>query len=246
MLKEDIAVFGFKDSMAGQLLSFLREENKFNIAYFISLTELQRLDIEKEHSKRPNRKTEFDKNGKIFGKDLIVFSTINKNSNSIDYVSFLKSKGINKCLLLEDNLLLRKKIFSILKDNEINLITYIHPSSFIGDFTSIGEGSVIFPNCYLGYKSDIGCSTIIQSSSTIEHHNSIGSFCNICPRLTTGGFTLVDDLVEIMMSVDIINKVKIDSICKIGAGSLVMNNCESNYLYYGRPAKKIRTYEINY
>ena len=246
MPKEDIAVFGFKDSMAGQLLSFLQEENKYNIVFFISLTKLRRLNIEIEHSKRPNRKTEFEKDGKIFGKDLIVFSDVNSNSNSIDYVSFLKKKGINKCFLLEDNLLKRKEVFSMLKLNGIDLITYIHPSTFVAEYASIGEGSVIFPNCYVGYKSDIGCSTIIQSNSTVEHHNSIGSFCNICPRLTTGGFTFVNDLVEIMMSVDIINKVKIDSLCKIGAGSLVMKDCESNYLYYGRPAKKIRTYHINY
>ena len=104
----------------------------------------------------------------------------------------------------------------------------------------VGEGVIIFPNNYIGYKSDIGNSTIIQSSCSIDHHNIIGNFCDINPNLTTGGFVEIEDNCLINMSVDIINRIKIKKYSRIGAGSLVLKNTISNYLYYGRPAKKIK------
>ena len=46
----------------------------------------------------------------------------------------------------------------------------------------IGEGSIIFPDCYIGYKSDIGNCSIIHSGCRIDHHNVLGSFCDINPN----------------------------------------------------------------
>lgn len=233
---EKIAVFGFKDSLVGQVLQFLNSDAAYDIVYFFSTTGLPDLDIEKEHNKRPNRKTEFPIGGKIFGKS--IFTTP-------DYVGKLRSDGIGKVLLLEENLLLRREIFSSLKIAGIESITYIHPSVFIGEQVTIGEGTIIFPKCYIGYKSDIGDGTIIQSNCAVEHHNKIGDFCDINPNLTTGGFTRINDLVEINISVDIINKISVGTGCRIGAGSLVLSSCEPNSLYYGRPAKKIRHHELS-
>jgi acetyltransferase EpsM len=233
---EKIAVFGFKDSLVGQLLQFLNAETAYEIAYFISTRELPKLNIEEEHNKRPNRKTEFAIDGRIFGKS--IFTTL-------DYLEKLRKDGIGKVLLLEENLLLRKEIFANLKLAGVEIVTYIHSSVFLGEQVTIGEGTVIFPRCYIGYKSDVGDGTIIQSNCTIEHHNRIGNFCDINPNLTTGGFTLINDLVEINISVDIINQISIGTESRVGAGSLVLASCEPNFLYYGRPAKKIRHYSLS-
>jgi UDP-N-acetylbacillosamine N-acetyltransferase len=232
---EKIAVFGFKDALVGQLIQFLNAETAYEIAYFISTKALPDLDIEKEHDKRPNRKTEFVRDGKIFGKP--VFTTS-------EYIEKLRADGIKKALLLEDDLQRRKEIFADLKRAGVQLVTYVHPSAFLGEQVTIGEGTVIFPRCYIGYKSDIGDGTIMQSNCTIEHHNRIGNFCDINPNLTTGGFTLIDDLVEINISVDIVNQISVGAGSRIGAGSLVLSDCEPGFLYYGRPARQIRPHGV--
>ena len=41
------------------------------------------------------------------------------------------------------------------------------------------------------------------------------------------------------MSTTIINRIKIGARCRIGAGSLVLKDCEEGFLYFGSPAKKI-------
>jgi len=226
-----IAVFGFKDTLVGQVLQMLKSEGLYEVAYFISVNILPDVDIEFEQQRRPNRKTEFVQDGKIFGSP--IFSTQN-------YIQKLLEDKITKVLVLEDDLRLRSEIFDSIEKVDISPISYIHPSTFFGGCNTIGKGVVIFPNCYIGYKTDIGDGTIIQSNCVIEHHSSIGKFCDIKPRLTTGGCTIVGNFVEINMSVDIINKIRIEDGARIRAGSLVLKNCQSEMLYYGRPAKKIR------
>lgn len=226
-----IAVFGYRDSFVGQLTEYMKSSASYDIAYFISVNELPNLDITSEHKKRPNNKTEFPENGKIFGKDIYVGK---------DYIDKLKKDGIKKVAILEDDMELRSQIFLSVKKAKIEILSFIHSSVFLGGLNTFGEGIVIFPNCYIGYKSDIGDGTVIQSNCVIEHHNKIGSFTHINPGLTTGGFTRIGDFVEINMSVDIINRIHVDSGAKIGAGSLVLNHCEKGILYYGRPAKPIR------
>jgi acetyltransferase-like isoleucine patch superfamily enzyme len=232
--RERIVVFGFKDSLVGQVIELMKRSSnyqKYRIEYFISLSQLPILDINVEKKKRPNTKTEFIIDGKIFCKT--VFVTEN-------YIELLKKDEISSVLVLEDNKDLRQQIFSEIKKNNIKILSFIHPSVFLGGFNTLGEGVIIFPNCYIGYKSDIGRGTILQSNCVIEHHNSIGSFTDVNPNVTTGGFTKIGDFVEINMSVDIINHITIHNRCRVGAGSLVLKDCESDVLYYGRPAKAMK------
>lgn len=226
-----IAVFGFKDSFVGQVFEFLKNLSNYQIEYFISLYDLPSLNVEHEHSKRPNRKTEFVVEEKIFGKPVYVDK---------DYVNRLQNDDINSVLILEDDRNIRSEIFKQIKKTNIKILSFIHPSVFFGGFNTLGEGVIIFPNCHIGYKSDIGDGTILQSNCLIEHHNSIGSFTDINPNLTTGGFTKIGDFVEINISVVIINRINVNSRSRIGAGSLVLNDCDACTLYYGSPAKAIR------
>jgi len=223
-----IVVFGFKDSLVGQVVNFIKNTTNYEIQYFITPNDFPQIELEYEHARRPNKKTEFIENNQIFGKK--IFSEKN-------YIAQLKMDGINKVLVLEENTILRSEIFRALKAANIKIITYIHPTVFMAGDNSIGEGAIIFPQCYIGYKSDIGDGTIIQSNCTIDHHNVIGKFADINQNLTTGGFTYIGDFTEINISVDIINHIRIENYSRIGAGSLVIKNCESNSLYFGRPAK---------
>ena len=231
LAKNRIAVFGFKDALVGQVIELMKHSTNYQIEYFISLSQLPILELAAKHKKRPNSKTEFIVDGKVFGKPVFVTN---------NYIELLKKGGINSVLILEDEKEIRQQIFIEIKKANIAILSFIHPSVFLGGFNTIGDGVVIFPNCYIGYKSDIGNGTILQSNCVIEHHNSVGSFTNINPNVTTGGFTKRGDFVEINISVDIINRITIHNNSRIGAGSLVLKDCDSDTLYYGRPAKAIR------
>ena len=63
---KDIAIFGFKDSTVGQLLNILPKGIRRKIKCFVSINSLKKIDIKIENNKRPNNKTSFIENGKIF------------------------------------------------------------------------------------------------------------------------------------------------------------------------------------
>jgi len=223
---KEIAIIGSNSNLAEQIINFLPSSTKKKIKFIVKKIKNDYL-IENQFSKKKETPTLNKKYGiNIYRKKKII--------------QFLISQKINKVFLLIDENKDRKKMFNELIKKQIKMLNFIHPSVIMAGKNNIGQGVIIFPNNYIGYKSDIGNSTIIQSSCSIDHHNVIGDFCNINPNLTTGGFVQIEDGCLINMSVDIINRIKIKKYSRIGSGSLVLKNTISNYLYYGRPAKKIR------
>jgi acetyltransferase-like isoleucine patch superfamily enzyme len=235
--KEEVAMFGCKDSLAGRVFNMLCEYTNYEVKFFISVNELPEINIELEHRRRPNRKTEFAQDGTIFGKDLYIGD---------NYIDIIAKNKIKKVFVVEDDRYLRSKIFKKLRDNEIEILSFFHPTTILDGHNTLGEGIIIFPKCYIGYKADIKDGVIIESNVTIEHHNVIGNYVDINPNLTTGGFTLIEDFAEINMSVDIFNMIRVGKHSRIGGGSLVINDCDSESLYFGRPAKYIRSNKPNH
>ena len=230
MSNKQVVVFGVHDSLSGQICQMIREFTDYEIKFFIS-THNNKINIGKKH-KDPNKKFTSVKNARFLEKK-VYFSKA--------YINLIKKHNIDKCFILEDDQEVREGIYNKLKKNKINVLSFIHPSTFLGGKNTIEDGVIIFPKCYIAYKTDIKKCTIIQSNCSIDHHSVIGKFVNINPRLTTGGFVKIDNYSEIHLSVDIINRIKISKKCRIGAGSLVLKDCESSGIYYGRPAKKIKT-----
>ena len=233
---KNIAIFGFKDSTVGQLINLLPLEIKKKIKFLITTKKISPLIEKKDSKKRPNNKTSFIKNNKIYG--LPIYYSKNP-------LEILKKHKISKIFILEDEGSVRKKVFNLIKEKtkNIKILSYIDRTSKIVGKNDLGEGCIIFPNSYIGYKTDIGNCCFIQPGCHIEHHNVIGNFCDINPGLITGGFTKISDLCEINLAVKIINKISIGKKSRIGAGSLVLSDVPQNSLAFGHPAKILRKIE---
>ena len=229
--KKKVVIFGFKDASVGLFIEMFKILNKFDICYFVSINPLPKLDIESEHKSRPNSKTEFVKNNTFLQKP--VFYTE-------DFLAKLKKDQINNAIVLEEDVSDRLRIIQTLIKNNINVLSFIHETSFLGGQNLIESGTIIFPMCFVGYKTDIKLGTIIQQNSSIGHHSVIGKCCNIETSVTTNGFSSIGDLSTIHSSATIINRINIGKECKIGAGSLVIKNCQERSMYVGTPARKIK------
>lgn len=226
-----IAIFGFKDSSAGQLYNFLSEDLRQKVDCFISVGEKIEIDIEKEHEIRPNTKTSFIEKDHING--LPVF--FNQN-----IVEILTDRNIDAVYIIEDTGKLREKVYNILSESDVKVLTFIHESVILAGENTIGEGAIIFPLNYLAYKTDVGKCCYLEPNNNIEHHNVIEDFCNILGNVSTGGFTKISKHTQINMHVDIIDKINIGQQSQIGTGSLVLKSIGNNELWFGRPAKFVR------
>lgn len=232
MTKQRVAIFGVLDSLAGRLVELLTQLGKHEIVLFVSVEELPKLNVHHEHSVRPHDRTEFPIGNSIFGKEIFIGD---------NYINRLREMQIEACFVIEDDQLLRSQIIEDLNKDGIKALSYVDPSTVFGGNNRLGPGTIIFPNCYLGYKTDTEVGSIIQPGCLIEHHSVIGSYVNINPRLTTGGFVKIEDFAQINIAVDISNRIVIGRQSIIGAGSLVLENCDPRSLYYGRPAVFVRS-----
>lgn len=213
-------------------MELLTQLGKHEIVLFVSVKELPKLNVHHEHSVRPHDRTEFPIGNSIFGKEIFIGD---------DYINTLRGMQIEACFVIEDDQLLRSQIIEKLNKDGIEVLSYVDPSTVFGGDNRLGIGTIIFPNCYLGYKSDTQVGSVIQPGTLIEHHSVVGNFVNINPRLTTGGFVKIEDFAQINISVEIVNRIVIGRSTVIGAGSLVLENCDPRSLYYGRPAVFVRS-----
>ena len=223
-MQKNIIIIGANDSLAGQVINFL----PLNLKKKIKCVIYDRKLVKKKKTKI-NLKIETVNKKKIFGYNFLQVTS---------FKDFFKEQKINQAYLLVECNFQRQKIYEEIK-SFVKFLTYIHPSTILSGKNVLGDGSILFPGSYVGYKANIGKLTIIQSNCTIEHHNEIGDFCNIAPKVTTGGFTEIENFCNINISANIINRVNVAENCIIGAGSLILKNTSPNGLYFGIPAKRI-------
>lgn len=235
-----VCIFGFDDSLAGYISShpFFREN--YQLLSILHLCAIPKIDAEAQHLRNPVKTTSYIEKGKIFGVNAIGGESA---------INYLKEVAENACVshkeigvfLADTNQYHREKIHKICSNFKgIKILTWIDPTTTVSEGAIIGEGSIILPNCHIGYKTKIGKSVLMQSRCTIEHHNHIDDFANINPSLLTGGNTYIGKRTEVHIGTTVINRISIGADCRIGAGSLVLRDCEEGYLYYGSPCKKIR------
>ena len=139
----------------------------------------------------------------------------------------LKSESIkNVTVAISNNPKLRAK-FVDLSNDDINIVTLIHPSAVIGQNTLVGDGSIIFANVHIGPDSEIGKMSFISSNSTIEHHNKIGAAFCCGPSFSTSGIVEIGNLVRTGINVGIEPFVKIGDEVVLASGTIITKNVEN-------------------
>ncbi len=123
----------------------------------------------------------------------------------------------------------------------IKWATIISKNSIISKNAHISDGTLIISGSIINTNSYIGKHCIINTGSKIDHDNYFDDFSSCGPNVTTGGNVTVKKLSYIGINSAVKHNIKILSNTIIGAKSYVNKNCKNNSIYFGRPAKKIRS-----
>lgn len=159
----------------------------------------------------------------------------------------------------DDNILNRiirklKSIFKKIKFNEARLDISIHPDSYLGEKTYVGEGTNINGPCYIASSKEnpcyIGKYCAIAHNLRVRITNHKYQYANMqckfqrrydLPKLNISkGSVQIGNNVWIGDNVIILSGVKIGDGAIIGAGSVVTNNIPSFAIAVGDPAKVIK------
>lgn len=149
-----------------------------------------------------------------------------------------KIKG-NVLLGIMDSEIKKKLVNAFDKKHNINLLSYSHKSTIVGERTVVDKGSVFFPNVLISCDVTLGKGCFLNLGVQVGHDVSIGDYTSIMPSVNIGGGSIIGDSVFIGTGVVILPGVKIPSNCRIGAGSVVVKSIKEVGTYFGNPAKKI-------
>lgn len=119
--------------------------------------------------------------------------------------------------------------------NAISSFTSISPTA------KVGFGNVIMAGNVINSEAEIGNHCILNTKSSLEHNCIMSDFSSISAGVTTGGFVSIGKFTSIALGVTLFDRITIGENVVVGSGSLVNKNLDSNYLYYGTPAKRIRS-----
>ena len=128
--------------------------------------------------------------------------------------------------------------------NEFKFINCIHPKSNIAFNVVMGEGNVVMAGATINTSSEIGNHCILNTNCSIDHDNRIENFASVAPNAVTGGNVAVGEFSAIGIGATVKHNISIGYNCIVGACSLVNKDTKSNSVYYGIPAKFIRSHEL--
>lgn len=181
----------------------------------------------------------YDEDKKIINTKVMKKKVINKFSRisveSIKNKQFIVAIGNNK---------VRNEIMTRINKLGGSTPTLIHPTAVISPSATIGKGVYIQANAYIWTKVRINDFCIISPGAVIAHYSSIGDARLISSQATVGASITIEKEVFIGMgSTTVTGIYKIGQKSTIGAGALVLKDVDSNAVYAGVPAKKIRSKE---
>ena len=118
--------------------------------------------------------------------------------------------------------------------------TLIHPRSYLGQDTEIGEGTCVAPCVVVTAKTKIGNHCIINVKASISHDCRINNFANINPGATVCGSVTVGEGAYIGAGAVVKECVSIGAWSIVGSGAVVVRNIPPNVTAVGVPARVVR------
>ncbi|WP_375587819.1 acetyltransferase [Flagellimonas aurea] len=122
-------------------------------------------------------------------------------------------------------------------------VNAIHPNSIIGKGVKLGHGVMVMAGSIINADSSLEDFTIVNTKSSVGHESELKSYSSLAPNCTLAGNVVVGCFSAVSISATILNGRVIGDHAIIGAGSLVVRDAKDFSVYYGVPAKLIRSRE---
>ncbi|AUC75606.1 DapH/DapD/GlmU-related protein [Olleya sp. Bg11-27] len=162
----------------------------------------------------------------------IIDSTDNLYNSNLNGRQFAVTIGENK---------LRSDIGSKIRSFGGETPNLTHPSAFIYDSATLGQGCFIHLNAVIWTRATLGDDCIISPNGMIAHHASIGDGCSVAPFSVVGAYCKIGKRVLFGINSIILSKsLTLGDDCIVGAKANVTKSYPEKCVLVGNPARKIK------
>ncbi len=159
---------------------------------------------------------------------LLAFLADKNPGNFAAVVAVGGSKGNERVSLLEK-----------MKDLKIQILTLIHPQSYVAKGVPIGEGTQILAQANVIVGSKIGRGVILNTASSVDHDCVLGDGVHLAPGARLCGEVVIGDHSFIGAGAVILPRIKIGKCVTVGAGSIVIRDVADHVTVVGNPARTL-------
>ena len=168
-----------------------------------------------------------------------------KNPYNLEYLGYEEDDNFNwQCLnefvlAIGDNHI-RHKAGKLISSKKKHLLNIVHPSSFLCNTVTMGQGNFISSNVVVNAFATIGDFCILNSSSTVEHECVINDGVHIAPGAVLAGNVKIGENSFVGANSVVKQGLNIGKNVIIGAGSVVLRDIPDGQVWIGNPAKELR------
>lgn len=130
---------------------------------------------------------------------------------------------------------IRAEVIFKLEDNDLDIFSYIHSSSYVNSTATIGKGTIIYPMCNIGSDVDIGSGVIVNNSCTISHGSIIKNNTYLSPGIVLSGDVEIGENCFIGSGSVFSNDVKVGRDCCVGIATCITKNVPDGSFAIGNP-----------
>ena len=135
---------------------------------------------------------------------------------------------------------IRRRLYNEIKRIGFSVPNIISRFAFVSNNSVLGEGVFVSKGAVVNIGSNIGNCCIINSNSTIEHDCRLGDFVHVSPGSTLCGGVSIGSDTHVGAGSIIKQYINVGNNTLIGMGSIVLNNLDSDSIYYGTPCRFIK------
>ena len=125
----------------------------------------------------------------------------------------------------------RMRIFKMLQEKNLPLVTVKSKFSIISKYAIIKKGTIVMHNAIINAGSNIGLNCILNTNSLVEHDAKVGNHCHISTGAILNGGAEIGDECFIGSGAVIREGVKIGDKSIISSGKIVMSDLPSGTIF---------------